>query len=67
MTQMISQSISDLQQMFAQGTPAPLEVIDLYMERMTPQTPHTAQRKANKELGLALDESEIEYLANAFA
>lgn len=64
MTQIISLSIPDLQQMFAQGTPAPLNIVDLYVERTTP---HTALRKANKELGLALDESEIEYLVSACA
>lgn len=64
MTQMIDQSIPDLQQMFAQGTPAPLKVIDLYVEGTTP---HNALRKANKELGLALDQSEIDYLVNAYA
>ncbi|KAK3172427.1 hypothetical protein OEA41_005749 [Lepraria neglecta] len=64
MTQMISQSIPDMQQMFAQGTPTPLKVIDLYVEG---RTPHATLRKANQELGLALDESEIEYLVNAYA
>lgn len=60
MTQMISQSSPDLHQMFAQGTPAKLNVIDLGM------TPHAALRKANNEFGLALDEAEIEYLVKAY-
>ena len=64
MTQMISQSIPDLQQMFAQGMPASLNIIDLYVEGTTP---HTVLRKANKELGLALDDNEIDYLVNAYA
>ena len=64
MTQMISRSIPDLQQMFAQGMPANLNIIDLYVEGTTP---HTVLRKANKELGLALDDSEIDYLVNAYA
>ena len=44
MTQMISQSIPDLQQVFAQGTPAPLNVIDSYVEGH-----HTAYRFQNGE------------------
>ena len=66
MTQMIDQSIPDLQDlqlMFTQGTPKPLKVIDLHVEGLTP---HGALREANRDLGLALEESEIDYLVNAY-
>ena len=64
MTQMISQFSPNLHHMFAQGTPAKLNVIDLYVEGMTPQA---ALGKANKEFGLALDKNEIEYLVKAYS
>ena len=51
----------DLESMFAQRSPSPLKIIELGSE------PHNALRKANKELGLAMDDSEIEYLAQAYA
>lgn len=50
--------------MFAQDTPAWLNIIDLYVKGTTP---YTALRKANKELGLALDDNGIENLVNAYA
>ena len=45
---------------FAEHPPAPLELIDLGSD------PYKALRTANKELGLALDDPEIDYLVQAY-
>ena len=64
MTQTISSSIPDLEAMFAQGTPAPLQIIPLHENN---KDPYETLQEANVSLGLALDASEINYLVNAFA
>lgn len=64
MTQRLSHSMPDLEGMFAEGSPAPLETIDLKAVNAAPQE---ALQKANRDLGLALDDSEIEYLVKAYA
>ena len=45
------------------STPAPAKVVDLFVEDSSPQE---VLQKANTEMGLALDESEIKYLATKF-
>ncbi|KAL8688623.1 MAG: hypothetical protein Q9218_005515 [Villophora microphyllina] len=64
MTQELSDHFPDLETMFAEGTPAPLQTIDLHAAGTTPQVTLQA---ASKELGLGLDDSEIDYLVTAFA
>ncbi|KAL8677413.1 MAG: hypothetical protein Q9224_007197, partial [Gallowayella concinna] len=64
MTQALSRSLPDLEIMFAEGSPAPLETINLNVEGSNPQL---ALQEANKKLGLALDHSEIDYLVEAYA
>ncbi|KAI7902629.1 phosphoribosylformylglycinamidine synthase [Cokeromyces recurvatus] len=63
MTQTISLSIPESESIFHHGTPAPLTVVDLMS-----QTNDARQTlvHANKELGLALAEDEIDYLIDAF-
>ena len=60
MTQNLTTDPVDLKSMFDQHPPAPLKVVDLGTD------PHAALQAANKELGLALDESEIDYLVQAY-
>ncbi|KAL8806209.1 MAG: hypothetical protein Q9182_001484 [Xanthomendoza sp. 2 TL-2023] len=64
MTQKLSSNLPDLDLMFADGTPTPLKSIDFNIEDATPQL---ALQEANRDLGLALDQSEIEYLIRAYA
>ncbi|KAL8724010.1 MAG: hypothetical protein Q9181_007029 [Wetmoreana brouardii] len=64
MTQKLSTHLPDLETMFAEGDPAPLQIIDLYAPDTTPTA---ALQKANKGLGLALDDSEVDYLIKSFA
>lgn len=49
--------------LIAYSTPAPAKVIDLFVKD---SNPHEVLRKANKSMGLALDDSEIEYLVAKF-
>lgn len=63
MTQDLSTSMPDLETMFGEHTPAPTKVIDLFVEGSDPQQ---VFRTANKNMGLALDDSEIEYLVTKF-
>ena len=63
MTETISTHVPDLEAMFAEGIPAPAKVISLFENKTDP---HQALQEVNKSLGLALDESEIEYLINAY-
>ena len=63
MTETISTHVPDLEAMFAEGVPAPAKVISLFENKTDP---HHALQEVNKSLGLALDESEIEYLINAY-
>ncbi|KAL8768294.1 MAG: hypothetical protein Q9209_005433 [Squamulea sp. 1 TL-2023] len=64
MTQTLSRSLPNLEKMFAEGIPAPLKIVDLDDKDTSP---HAALRKANLEFGLALDDSEIDYLIQAYA
>lgn len=63
MTQIISQEEPDLQLMFSEHVPQPLEVIRLHG---SDKSPKETLQEANKRLGLALEESEIDYLAGAY-
>ncbi|KAF2497231.1 phosphoribosylformylglycinamidine synthase [Lophium mytilinum] len=63
MTQTISRSPPDLNLIFAEHEPAPAKRIDL---EETGSTPQEVLQKANRDLGLALDASEIEYLVEAY-
>lgn len=62
MTQVISTTPPSLPAMFAESEPAEAEQIDLYADGKTPKE---SLQAANKRLGLALDESEIDYLVDA--
>ncbi len=64
MTETLSSAAPDLEAMFAQSSPAPLQYIPMHAEGSDPRD---ALKKANKTLGLALDESEIDYLVKAYA
>ncbi|EGC46953.1 phosphoribosylformylglycinamidine synthase [Histoplasma capsulatum var. duboisii H88] len=64
MTQMISQDEPDLHLMFSEHQPLPLETIPLYGES---ESPIEVLQEANTRLGLALDQSEIDYLVDAYA
>ena len=63
MTQAIGQEEPDLQQMFSEHAPRPLEIIQLHG---SDKSPKEALQEANKRLGLALEETEIDYLAEAY-
>lgn len=63
MTQIFSSTLPNLADMFAENSPAPTKVINLYGQSMEPRQ---ILEEANKSLGLALDSSEIEYLLNAY-
>ncbi len=63
MTETISTRVPDLETMFAEGVPAPAKVIPLFENN---NHPHQALQGVNRSLGLALDDSEIEYLINAY-
>jgi phosphoribosylformylglycinamidine synthase len=63
MTENISTAEPDLTQMFAEGTPFPLEVIDLWAEGSTPLE---VLKLYNTKRGLALDRLEMEYLVQAY-
>ncbi|KAL2363464.1 hypothetical protein RJZ56_003634 [Blastomyces dermatitidis] len=64
MTQIISKDEPDLHLMFSEHQPLPLETIPLYGEG---KSPVEVLQKANTRLGLALDQSEIDYLVDAYA
>ncbi|KAL8811689.1 MAG: hypothetical protein Q9200_001584 [Gallowayella weberi] len=64
MTQKLSSNLPDLDLMFAEGTPTPPKTINLNLQDASPQL---ALQEANVKLGLALDQSEIEYLVRAYA
>ncbi|SPO00732.1 related to phosphoribosylformylglycinamidine synthase [Cephalotrichum gorgonifer] len=63
MTETISLSPPDLATMFTDGKPLPLEVVDIFNQE---SSPIDVLKAYNKKHGLSLDESEIEYLVNAF-
>ncbi|KAL9607266.1 MAG: hypothetical protein Q9167_007808 [Letrouitia subvulpina] len=60
MTQKLSASLPDLEAVFAEHFPAPLEHLELGAK------PQMVLENVNKELGLSLDPTEIAYLAEAF-
>ena len=63
MTETISTHVPDLEAMFAEGVPAPAKVISLFESN---SDPYKALQEVNRSLGLALDDSEIEYLIDAY-
>jgi phosphoribosylformylglycinamidine synthase len=63
MTQYVSRQAPDLEAMFAQLPPAPLQWIPLTGDMSTARA---ALEEANTELGLALDATEIDYLIDAY-
>ncbi|KAI4094557.1 MAG: hypothetical protein L6R37_007222 [Teloschistes peruensis] len=63
MTQELRRQFPDLEKMFAEGTPASLQTIDLHAQATTPQA---VLQAANKDLGLGLDHAEIQYLIGVF-
>lgn len=58
MTQTLSRDLARIKTLFAEGTPAPLKTV---------VNDQASLQKANRELGLALDDSEIDYLIKAYA
>lgn len=64
MTQIFLKEWPDSDQLFADPLPTPAKAIDLDVPGLGP---HEALQAANKELGLALDESEIDYLVEAYS
>jgi phosphoribosylformylglycinamidine synthase len=63
MTQNISASEPDIEQMFSHGNPVPLEVVDIFAKDAVPIDVLTGY---NKKRGLALDGPEMEYLIQAY-
>ncbi|KAI9707817.1 MAG: hypothetical protein M1836_000779, partial [Candelina mexicana] len=63
MTEIIQRSPPDLSAMFAERAPAPATSIPIFEDATTPKE---ALQRANKTLGLALDDSEIDYLVKAY-
>jgi phosphoribosylformylglycinamidine synthase len=63
MTESISKTEPDLHAMFAEHEPRPLTTVNLSEAE---KSPIAVIREANQELGLALDASEIQYLADAY-
>lgn len=64
MTETLTSTAPDLENMFGSSGPAPLQHIPMHGKG---NDPRLALRNANKTLGLALDESEIEYLIKAYS
>ena len=64
MTQMISTSLPNLMDMFAEHPPASVKQVLLHEQ---PAEPRRILEEANKSLGLALDSSEIDYLIDAYS
>jgi len=62
MTQSISREMPDLNLLFGEGEPAPATTLN-FTEYSSPKD---ALEHANRELGLAMDASEIEYLVDAY-
>lgn len=63
MTETMAEAAPDLSVMFAEGQPQPLEVVDIFVAG---QTPVQVLNACNKQRGLALDPSEVEYLVEKF-
>ncbi|KAF9168909.1 hypothetical protein BGX21_003577 [Mortierella sp. AD011] len=68
MTQDVLNVVPDEKVIFKQGTPGPLKTVELMgsNEERNPREARERLVKANKELGLALAEDEIDYLVAAF-
>lgn len=64
MTEMIGTELPNLTDMFAKHQPAPARIIELYDQSASPRQ---ILEDANRSLGLALDDSEIDYLLTAYA
>jgi phosphoribosylformylglycinamidine synthase len=64
MTQVISQEEPNLEKVFSEHPPLPLETVPLHSGE---KSPVEILQDANKRLGLALDQSEIDYLVEAYA
>lgn len=64
MTENLTVDAPDLSTMFAEGQPLPLEVVDIFAQG---RDPAQVLNEYNKERGLALDQSEVEYLVEQFA
>lgn len=64
MTQTISLEPPDLTVMFVEHAPAPVQVIPMHRKDIDPRH---ALEAANRKLGLALDEAEIDYLVDAYS
>ncbi|KAF3356491.1 hypothetical protein VdG1_03771 [Verticillium dahliae VDG1] len=64
MTETIGLAQPDLNTMFVEGQRYPLEIVDIFAAGT--QTPLERLRDHNKKFGLALDESEMEYLVEVF-
>lgn len=62
MTQTISRQAPDLELLFGEHEPAPATTISFEEY----ETPRAALEHANRELGLAMDSSEIDYLVDAY-
>jgi len=63
MTETIGHSLPDLRVMFQEGQPLLLETVDIFSQS---SAPIDILREYNKKNGLALDESEMEYLVQTF-
>lgn len=63
MTEFLTTEAPDLDAMFVEGQPAPLEVVDIFADG---RDPIQVLNEYNKARGLALDQSEIEYLVERF-
>jgi phosphoribosylformylglycinamidine synthase len=64
MTQVISEEQPDLHIIFSEHPPLPLEAVPLHAGD---RSPVEILKEANQRLGLALDQSEIDYLVEAYA
>ena len=63
MTETLSLQGPDLNTMFGEGTPGSLEVVDIFADK---NDPLRVLREYNQQMGLGLDQSEIEYLVDVF-
>jgi len=63
MTEHISTSEPDVKEMFTEGRPVPLEIVDIFADGVHPIQ---VLKEYNRKRGLALDQSEMEYLVQAY-
>jgi len=61
MTENFSTTEPDLQHMFAEGKPFPLEVVDIWAEGSSPLE---VLKLYNKDRGLALDQPEVSHASH---